>query len=80
MPHFEFIWSDRNLQKIADNDLTAEDCERAVRQSKTPFISESSGRPGYFGSALDGRRIAVVYEQIDEATIFVVTAFETRGR
>ena len=37
--------------------------------------SRSSDRPIAFGYAPDGRYICVVYEQIDEHTLFPVTAF-----
>ncbi len=38
--------------------------------------SDSSGRPMIFGYTGDGRYITVVYEQIDEDTVYPVTAFE----
>jgi hypothetical protein len=38
--------------------------------------SDSSGRPMVFGYTIDGLYIAVIYEQIDEDTVYPVTAFE----
>ena len=38
--------------------------------------SGSSQRPMIFGYTLDGRYITVIYEEIDEDTVYPVTAFE----
>lgn len=38
--------------------------------------SASSRRRMIFGYTADGRYIAVVYEQVDEETVYPVTAFE----
>ena len=38
--------------------------------------SGSSKRPVVFGYTIDDRYIAVVYEQIDEDTVYPITAFE----
>ena len=37
--------------------------------------SRSSGQPVIFGHAPDGEYIAVVYEEIDESTVYAVTAY-----
>lgn len=39
-------------------------------------VSRSSGRPIAFGFTSDGRYIAVVYEEIDDCTLYPVTAYE----
>ena len=46
--------------------------ENPIRHEK----SRSSGRPMVFGYTSDGRRIAVVYEEIDATTLYPVTAYE----
>jgi uncharacterized DUF497 family protein len=38
--------------------------------------SDSSKRPMIFGYTAGGRYITVIYEQIDEDTVYPVTAFE----
>jgi uncharacterized DUF497 family protein len=76
MPHFAFIWTDKNVRHLADNALDPEDAEAAMTEPESRFASESSGRQAVRGYALDGRFIAVIFEQIDELTVFVVTAYE----
>ncbi|MDA1016891.1 MAG: hypothetical protein O3A00_20840 [Planctomycetota bacterium] len=39
-------------------------------------MSRSSGLPIVFGFTPDGRYIMVVYEQIDDITIYPVTAYD----
>ncbi len=46
--------------------------ENPIRYEK----SRSSGRSMVFGYTSDGRRIAVVYEQLDDTTLYPVTAYE----
>ena len=80
MPHFEFIWTDGNIEHLADNGLTPDDAEAAMAKPDSKFESESSGRLAIRVRSVDGRRIAVMHEQIDELTVFVVTAYVTDKR
>lgn len=64
-----------NVPKVAAHGLTKEDVEQALAQGNPPTISRSSGRPMQFGFTSSGELIAVVYEWVDEETIYVVTAF-----
>ena len=56
--------------------LTPEDVEEAVFNPIDHDYSRSSGLPILFGFTPDGRYIMVVYEQIDEMTIYPVTAYD----
>ena len=79
MPYFDFIWElteDGNVAHIAEHGLAPEDVEPIVLNPERLSVSRSSGRPIAFGYADDGRYIAVVYEQIDECTVYPITAFE----
>ena len=79
MPYFDFIWEltdDGNAAHIAEHGLQPEDIEPIVLDPDRLSVSRSSGRPIAFGTALDGRFIAVIYEQIDECTVYPITAFE----
>ena len=60
----------------AEHDLTPEDIEPIVLNPDRLSVSRSSGRPIAFGFTDNGREIAVVYEQIDEYTVYPITAFE----
>ena len=46
-----------------------------MRDPESEFISNSSGRPGVRGYDRSGQRIAVVYEEIDELMVYIVTAY-----
>lgn len=80
MPHFEFIWTDGNIEHLADNGLEPEDAEAAMAKPDSKFESESSGRLGIRGRSVHGRRIAVIDEPVDELTVFVVTAYVIDNR
>ena len=41
-------------------------------------VCVDSGRPSLFGYTPDGVYIIVIYEQADEDTIYLVTAYEVR--
>ena len=79
MAWFEVIWEwdepDGNVAHIAEHGLSVEDVEHAFENPIRHETSRSSGRPVVFGYAPDGRRIAVVYEPIDDVTLYPITAF-----
>jgi len=79
MPYYEFIWNEEpggNVEHIAEHGLTPEDVEEVVFNPIDHDVSQSSGLPIVFGFTPDGRYIMVVYEQVDDATIYLVTAYE----
>ena len=79
MLYLEIIWNEEpggNVEHIADHDLTPEDVEEVVFNPVDRDVSRSSGLPIVFGFTPNGRYILVVYEQIDDATIYPVTAYD----
>jgi uncharacterized DUF497 family protein len=74
MPYHEFFWTERAEQKVEDNGLSVEEVEYAVLHSHESTRSNSSGRPAYVGELPDGRGILVIYDEIDELMISVITA------
>jgi hypothetical protein len=79
MPFYEIIWNEEpggNVEHIAEHDLTPEDIEEVILNPVGRDVSRTSRLPILFGFSLDGRYILVVYEQIDDATIYPVTAYE----
>ena len=79
MPFFDIIWNEApggNVEHIAEHDLTPADVEEAIFSPIDRDFSRSSGLPILFGFTPDGRYILVVYEQIDETTIYPVTAYD----
>lgn len=79
MPYYEFIWNEEpggNVEHIADHGLTPEDVEEVVFNPVDRDVSQTSGLPIVFGFTPDGRYILVVYEQVDDVTIYPVTAYD----
>jgi uncharacterized DUF497 family protein len=70
---------DGNVAHIAENGLTVDDVEEVLLNPLNPVDrGRSSGRPMTFGYLQDGRRIAVVWELVDDMLLTVrpVTAYE----
>ena len=65
-----------NVQHIADNDLVPADVTRVLRSPEAKGTSCSGGMPCVFGHTEDGRYIIVIYEEIDNDTVYPITAYE----
>jgi hypothetical protein len=72
----EFIWTDENIDHIAQHDVTPEEFEYVVKHPERRDVSHSSGLPCCWGSTLEGRFLFCVYETIDDMTVYPVTAYE----
>jgi hypothetical protein len=82
MAYHEILWNfedkDGNVAHIAEHDLTPEDVNAVLMDPEETGVSRSSGRPIAFGYTPDGRYICVVYEEVDQLTLYPVTAFEVK--
>jgi uncharacterized DUF497 family protein len=77
MAWFEYYWSERAIDKVAQHGLTQDDFEFAFENHYREELSHSSDRLIRFGAAADGRRIAVVFEWVEEdVSVIPVTAYE----
>ena len=79
----QVIWNeepDGNVEHIEEHGLTVEDVEHVLENKPDESASRSSGLPCVFGDTPDDRYIIVVYELIDEDTIYPVTAYEVSER
>ena len=79
MPWYDFIWNDEpggNVEHIAEHGISRDDVETVVCDPLETGTSRSSGRPIATGHTPDGRLIVVVFEEIDECTIYPVTALK----
>lgn len=65
-----------NVQHIAEHGITKAEVLEVLAQSETREESRSSGRPVAIGATSTGRTILVVYDQIDEDTVYPVTAYD----
>ncbi|MGD9637299.1 MAG: DUF4258 domain-containing protein [Pirellulales bacterium] len=75
------LWDDPddpqgNVQHIIEHGLEIDDVEDVLNRPVTSGQSASTGRPCVWGYTLEGQYILVVYEEVDEDTIRVVTAYE----
>jgi uncharacterized DUF497 family protein len=64
-----------NAEHVADHGLDIEDIEHVLRNPKEHGVSRGSGRRLVFGHAPSGEYIVVVYEELDEDTVYPVTAY-----
>ncbi len=79
MPWYDIIWNFEpggNVEHIAEHGITTEDVESVIRDPVEKTTSRSSGRPVVTGYTPGGRLILVVYEEIDDVTVYPVTAFD----
>lgn len=81
MDFLRILWDDPadpfgNVQHIDEHGLSIEEVEEVLLNPTSEGKSGSSGRPCVWGYSLEDLYILVVYEQIDEDTIRVVTAYE----
>ena len=65
-----------NIQHIAQHGVTVEEVEEVVRNASAAQFSRSSGRPIVFGETAAGRLLIVIYEEVDEDSIYPVTAYD----
>ncbi|MBI3462524.1 MAG: hypothetical protein HY000_05610 [Planctomycetes bacterium] len=73
------IWNEEpggNVEHVEEHGLIVEDVEHLLALYETEATSRSSGQPCVFGYTPDGTYIIVVFEVIDEDTIYPVTAYE----
>lgn len=80
MPVIDVIWDlpddpNGNVQHIAQHGLVPSDVEYVLNHPMRRSKSRSSGRPIVFGRTPSGEDIAVIYEEIDDATIYPITAY-----
>jgi hypothetical protein len=64
-----------NVQHIAEHGLTPVDVEFVMNHPTRRGKSKSSGRPILFGETPSGEKIVVIYEVIDEDTVYPITAY-----
>ena len=64
-----------NAEHIAEHGLDIDDVEHVLKAPDQFRISRSSGRPMVFGRTPSGEYVAVIYEELDDDTIYPVTAY-----
>ena len=64
-----------NVQHIAEHGLTPIDVEYVLNHPQRRRTSRSSKRPMVFGVTPSREYIAVVFEEIDDSTVYPITAY-----
>ncbi len=64
-----------NAEHVADHGLDMDEVEHVLRNPRQHGVSRRTGRPMIFGYTPAGEYIAVVYEELDEHTVYPLTAF-----
>lgn len=76
MPFYLFVWNDENEEHLAEHGVSIEEFVEVVCNPDRIETSRSSGRPIAFGYTSTGKYLACVYEELDDVTLFAITAFE----
>jgi uncharacterized DUF497 family protein len=75
----QIIWNEEpggNVGHMEEHGLTVEDVEHVLAHPVVEEVSRSSGLPCVFGYTPDGIYVIVVYELIDEDTLYPTTSYE----
>ncbi len=78
MPWKDIVWNHEeggNVDHIAENGLSIGDVEYVVMNPDRYGKSRSSGRPVLFGYTEGGDYVCAIYEEIDDVTVYPVTAY-----
>jgi uncharacterized DUF497 family protein len=85
MPFKSIIWDldndpHGNVQHCLEHGVSKEEVEEVFESATDADVSHTSGRPIVFGDTSAGRHLLVVYEKVDEDTVYPVTAYEVPRR
>jgi uncharacterized DUF497 family protein len=81
MPFLQIYWDldedpHGNVQHIAEHDVSKEEVEEVLEHPEGIERSRTTGLLIAFGETTTGRLLAVVYEKIDDVSVYPVTAYE----
>jgi hypothetical protein len=77
MEWLDVYWDAETEAYLEQHSISRAEFEEVVRNPIGEDSSDSSGRPIRFGYS-KGRKIAVVYEMIDDVTVLPITAYEVK--
>jgi len=85
MPFEAIIWDldedpAGNARHCADHGVTKREVEEVLQNPTDVDVSRSTGQPVVFGDTRAGRHLLVVVEQVDETTVYPITAYEVPRR
>ncbi|HEX5103650.1 MAG TPA: hypothetical protein VFV87_07570 [Pirellulaceae bacterium] len=81
MRDWVIIWDldddpDGNVAHIEEHGISKDEVVEILRDPLSESVSRSSGRPIAFGITSTGKSIGVVFDQVDDDTVYPVTAYE----
>lgn len=85
MPCGSIVWDldddpDGNVQHCAQDGVSKEEVEEVFDSPTDADVSRSTGRPVVLGDTSTGRHLMVVFEEIDQDTVYPVTAYDVPRR
>jgi len=69
-----------NVLHCTEHGVNKDEVEEVFANPTDADVGRSTGRPVVFGSTKEGRHLLVVYERIDESTVYPITAYEVPRR
>lgn len=69
-----------NVFHCSEHGVSRDEVEGVFENPSDVDVSRSTGRPVVFGLTRQGRHLLVVYERIDESTVYPITAYEVPRR
>ncbi len=68
-----------NVEHVATHGLTPGEVDEVLQDPRSSFdVSRTTGYPAAFGETATGRYIIVVYDEIEESTVYPITAYEVK--
>lgn len=85
MPFLSIIWDldddpDGNVQHCLEHGVTKQEVGEVLDNPVDSDESHSSGKPVVFGDTSTGRHLIVIYEEIDEETVYPITSYDVPRR
>lgn len=85
MPFTSIIWDldddpEGNVQHCLAHGVSKDEVRQVLRNPTDYDDSHSSGWPVVFGDTNTGRHLIVVYEEVDEDTVYPITSYDVPRR
>lgn len=69
-----------NVQHCLEHGVTKDEVAEVLQNPTDTDRSASSGLPVAFGDTTTGRHLMVVYEEVDDETVYPITAYDVPRR
>jgi uncharacterized DUF497 family protein len=76
MAWVEVLWTDANRRHIAEHGIHVAEVEHVLRHPLQTTVSRTTGRPVAVGLTPAGRGVLVVYDWLDDVTVYPITAYD----